>query len=66
MPELLDSKVVGELLGGVTPDTALRWARTGVIPPPSVEVGRKFKRWSRTDLESFVSKMKKEQAGGLQ
>lgn len=52
-PETFAMPAVGAYLG-VHPQTARDWVRKGILPLPAIKVGRTV-RWSRAQLEKFVS-----------
>ena len=56
-PETYTMPMVGKFFS-VHPQTARRWVKRGVLPPPAIKVGRTV-RWSRAQLEEVL-------AGGLQ
>jgi hypothetical protein len=47
-PEMLTAKEVAALLN-INIRTVWRYVSMGVIPPPAISVGRKFRRWKRAD-----------------
>lgn len=53
---LLETFGIGEVAKflNVHPQTARRWLKKGILPPPVVKVGR-IVRWSRAQLEKFIA-----------
>jgi len=50
---LIDVAEVGRLLD-VGQRTLWRWISTGDFPPPDVAMGRKFRRWRRATVETWI------------
>ncbi|MCL2648816.1 MAG: helix-turn-helix domain-containing protein [Phycisphaerales bacterium] len=49
------SDLSGPPLGIAGERTLWRWVSTGQFPPPDIVVGRKYRRWKRETIESWIA-----------